>query len=156
VARGRKPLPTDLKVLRGNPGKRPINASEPKPIKKIPRPASWLSKEAKKVWRRTAPILFRLGVLSEADTDALTNLCCAIAEYENAVQELQKNPRIFESATGYQFPSPWYSIANQAHKQIKALLAEFGMTPSSRSRLKISPEQEKDPFEEFLHARKKA
>ena len=27
--RGRKPTPTDIKVLRGNPGHRPLNADEP-------------------------------------------------------------------------------------------------------------------------------
>ncbi|MEQ8198694.1 MAG: phage terminase small subunit P27 family, partial [Clostridiaceae bacterium] len=32
--RGRKPKPTAIKVLEGNPGKRPLNKNEPKPEKK--------------------------------------------------------------------------------------------------------------------------
>lgn len=33
ATRGRKPKPTALKLLEGNPGKRPINANEPIPPK---------------------------------------------------------------------------------------------------------------------------
>lgn len=33
AARGRKPKPTALKVLEGNPGKRPLNDHEPIPPK---------------------------------------------------------------------------------------------------------------------------
>ena len=34
ATRGRKPKPTAIKELEGNPGKHPLNASEPKPKKK--------------------------------------------------------------------------------------------------------------------------
>ena len=34
--RGRKPVPTALKKLRGNPGKRPLNDAEPKPDVVVP------------------------------------------------------------------------------------------------------------------------
>lgn len=46
--RGRKPKPTAVKVLEGNPGKRSLNTAEPKPEKKAPRCPSWLEDEAKK------------------------------------------------------------------------------------------------------------
>ncbi len=48
ATRGRKPKPTALKVLEGNPGKRPLNLNEPKPEKKAPKCPSWLEPEAKK------------------------------------------------------------------------------------------------------------
>lgn len=47
--RGRKPKPTAVKMLEGNPGKRSLNAGEPKPEKKAPRCPSWLEDEAKKM-----------------------------------------------------------------------------------------------------------
>lgn len=68
--RGRKPKPTAIKVLEGNPGKRPLNANEPKPEKKSPKCPSWLEPEAKKEWRRMAKVLERLGVLTEIDAAA--------------------------------------------------------------------------------------
>ena len=45
ATRGRKPTPTAIKVLEGNPGKRPLNDREPKPAKKAPA----AKKPAKKV-----------------------------------------------------------------------------------------------------------
>ena len=36
TTRGRKPKPTAMKELEGNPGKHPLNTSEPKPNKKAP------------------------------------------------------------------------------------------------------------------------
>ena len=46
ATRGRKPKPTALKVLEGNPGKRPLNENEPKPERKAPECPSWLEPEA--------------------------------------------------------------------------------------------------------------
>ena len=47
AARGRKPKPTALKVLEGNPGKRPLNDHEPIPPKGELKCPSWLLPEAK-------------------------------------------------------------------------------------------------------------
>ena len=49
---GRRPKPSAIKRLEGNPGKRPINMREPKPDKKAPPCPKWLDPEAKKEWRR--------------------------------------------------------------------------------------------------------
>ena len=45
-------MPTAVKVLEGNPGKRCLSGSEPKPQKKAPRCPSCLEDEAKKEWKR--------------------------------------------------------------------------------------------------------
>lgn len=55
--RGRKPKPTALKVLEGNPGKRQLNVVEPKPRNKAPKCPAWLDAEAKKEWRRLANVI---------------------------------------------------------------------------------------------------
>ena len=39
--RGRKPKPTAMKVLEGNPGKRSLNTTEPQPPKRAPRCPNW-------------------------------------------------------------------------------------------------------------------
>ena len=46
ATRGRKPKPTAMKELEGNPGKHPLNTSEPKPNKASL--SKWLEPEAKK------------------------------------------------------------------------------------------------------------
>ena len=45
---GRKPKPTALKKLEGNPGKRKLNTKEPIPAKGMPNCPEWLLPEAKK------------------------------------------------------------------------------------------------------------
>lgn len=44
ATRGRKPKPTAIKELEGNPGKRPLNANEPRPERKAPRCPAWLDR----------------------------------------------------------------------------------------------------------------
>ena len=68
ATRGRKPKPTALKVLEGNPGRRPLNKNEPKPKgkKKLQCP-SYFNAEAKKEWRRLSKVLIEMGVLTEFD-----------------------------------------------------------------------------------------
>ena len=70
ATRGRKPTPTAIKELEGNPGKRPLNQNEPKPKKTAPSCPKWLDKEAKKEWRRLAAKMEQMGVLSEVDMAA--------------------------------------------------------------------------------------
>ena len=65
--RGRKPKPTALKMLEGNPGGRPLNEAEPKPQKKAPRCPPWLEDEAKREWKRMAKVLEQMGLLTEMD-----------------------------------------------------------------------------------------
>ena len=49
---GRKPKPTALKKLEGNPGKRKLNTKEPVPAKGMPEGPKWLLPEAKEEWKR--------------------------------------------------------------------------------------------------------
>ena len=71
--RGRKPKPTAIKELEGNPGKRPLNEAEPKPVKKAPSCPKWLEPEAKKEWRRLSKQLEQSGVLTEVDQAAFAS-----------------------------------------------------------------------------------
>ena len=45
--RGRKPVPTRLKVIRGNPGKRALNKNEPQPAGELADPPDWMSESQK-------------------------------------------------------------------------------------------------------------
>src|SRR5688500_8395251 len=73
---GRPPSPTALKLLRGNPGKRKMNAAEPKPLVGAAPPSYVLADPALLVeWKRQAARLLRLGLLTEIDDGALGALC---------------------------------------------------------------------------------
>ena len=67
---GPPPTPTNLKMLRGNPGKRKLNTNEPDPPPAIPSCPSHLDKVAKREWRRISKELFEMGIISKLDRAA--------------------------------------------------------------------------------------
>ena len=72
ATRGRKPLPTALKVLEGDRGKgrRPLNTDEPTPPQNNIECPDWLMPEAQQEWERLAPSLMAMGILTEHDLEA--------------------------------------------------------------------------------------
>ena len=95
--RGRKPTPTAIKVLEGNPGKRPLYANEPRPKKKAPRCPSWLEEEAKKEWKRLAKQMEQLGILTEIDMAAFAGYCQAYARWKEAEEFISKHGTIVKT-----------------------------------------------------------
>lgn len=153
---GRKPTPTNLKLLRGNPGKRPLNQNEPKPAPIAPKCPSHLGKEAKKEWRRVAPELEKLGLLTKIDMAAFAAYCQAYSRWVEAESMIRKHGMLVKTPNGYPVISPFLTIINKSLDQMKAFLTEFGMTAASRSRINVSGgEKSEDTFEEFLSRGKK-
>jgi P27 family predicted phage terminase small subunit len=153
--RGRKPQPTQLKVLRGNPGRRPLNRAEPAPAPALSlAPPAWLEGEAVTEWHRLAPVLHRLGLLTEIDGDALASYCQTWARWREAEAAIRKYGMVLKGKNGFPVISPYVAVANRAMAHMKALLIEFGMTPSSRTRVKTDTgaAPEADPFAPFDHA----
>jgi len=150
--RGPAPKPSALKQLEGNPGKRAVNANEPRPKVKIPPCPKHLSAEAQKEWRRVAKQLYDLKLLTDVDRAALAAYCQAWARWVQAEKEMATEDfrMITLTEKGYPVLTPWFSVADKAMKQMKVFLAEFGMTPSSRSRVQVTPEEEVDDYEEYL------
>lgn len=129
-------------MLRGNPGHRSVNADEPKPEASKSEPPAWLDTEAKKEWKRIAPILRRVGILSEVDEDALATYCTTYARWKEAERKVVTMGMVVKAPGGYPIMSPYLSIANKAMAQCQRMLVEFGMTPSSRSRVtKVKSEE---------------
>jgi len=135
---GRKPKPTRLKLITGNPGKRPLNKKEPKPKQTVPACPDFVQGEARKTWQKISKKLHRIGLLTEIDGMALAVLCQSWAEYLEASAKLRETGMLVKSPNGYPMMNPYLSISNQAVKKVRSLLAEFGMSPSSRSRITAS------------------
>jgi P27 family predicted phage terminase small subunit len=133
--RGRKPKPTALKELEGNPGKRPLNKKEPKPKKKAPRCPSWLEKDAKKEWKRMSKKLESLGILTEVDLAAFSGYCQAYARWKEAEEFITQHGSIIRTPNGYLQQVPQVSIAQTNMKILLRFCEQFGLTPSSRSRI---------------------
>ena len=137
--KGRKPTPRALRILRGNPRKRPLKPAEPQGrLLDALDPPSWLEPEPAAEWRRLAPMLARLGVLTETDGDALVAYCQAFVTWKTATAKIRGLGIVVSSGDGFVI-SPWVKVANDALAQMRVLLVEFGMTPSSRSRVQAVP-----------------
>lgn len=133
---GNRPVPTKLRILRGNPGGRPINDQEPEPIRGIPRIPKWLRKYpiAIKEFKREAKLLDQMGLLTVADAGAL-----AIRAYLASQIQTLADKR-----------------GDGKHTQIKGLIVEYrqygsllGLDPSSRVGLKVEKKPAKSKAEMF-------
>ena len=127
--RGRPRTPTALRILRGNPGHRTLPKGEPQP-KAGAHPPPWLSVAARKEWDRLAPMLERLGVLTEADADALGQLCAARAVFQYQLREFGK-------------------FSTELWRAMQAAEAKFGLTPADRARLSV-PKGDESELGKFL------
>ena len=132
---GRKPKPTAVKILEGNPGKRKLNEHEPQPQRKAPPCPKWLEPEAKKEWRRLAKTLEAMGVLTEADMAAFAGYCQAYARWKEAEERITDRGLVIRTPSGYPQQVPYISIAQQYLKLMQQFAEQFGLTPAARSRI---------------------
>ena len=135
ATRGRKPTPTAIKELEGNPGKRKLNDKEPRPEKKAPSCPKWLEPEAKKEWRRLAKKMELMGVLTEVDMAAFAGYCQAYARWKEAEEFITQHGTIVKTPSGYWQQVPQVSIAQTYLKVMNRFAEQFGLTPASRSRI---------------------
>ena len=141
IVRGRKPKPTNLKVIEGNRGKRALNKAEPKPTPVTPTCPAWLSGEARREWRRVVPELERLGLLTLVDRVALAGYCQGWSRLRQCEQIIDKEGLTYttHSAQGGTMvrPRPEVSMGQKYLAQLRAFCVEFGLTPSSRGRMTV-------------------
>jgi P27 family predicted phage terminase small subunit len=138
--RGRKPKPTEQRRLEGNPGRRPFNVAEPHlPAFAVSIPEALLPMPlAVAEWQRLAPMLGTSRQVTEADRSALTALCLEWARYLAALAEVARAGMTILTPNGYPVPNPHLSIATRALANCTKLWPELGLTPSSRSRVKVA------------------
>ena len=153
--RGRKPKPRALKIVQGIPGHRPLPEDELEigVPDALPEPPAHLNVEACREWVRTGMLLLKSGLLTELDMGALAVYCVAYSRWADAEERIRDHGPIVEApGTGYPSQSPYVQIANKAMEQMMKIHAEFGMTPSSRTRVKPAKSSENDnPLAKYLN-----
>ncbi len=148
---GPPPTPTRLRLLKGNPGKRAINREEPQPEALLSLDApEFLDPVARAKWDVVASQLADLGMLTKIDMDLLVLYCESWSDYRTAREGLKKfGPIVTAPKSGYAIQSPFVALVKQANARCHRLLAEMGMTQSSRSRVRV-PGGKKTKLETFL------
>ena len=147
---GPKPLPAAIHQLRGT--FRPDRHSDSVvPKTGLPTCPAHLNSTAKREWKRVLSELGPIGLATKLDRSALAAYCQVYARWVEAEEQIKTHGVLVKGSKGYPVLSPYLEVANKAIQQMRLLLAEFGMTPSARTRVSASAliDDEYDPLAEF-------
>ncbi len=139
---GRRPLPTKVKMARGNPSKVPLYDNEPKPKVSALSYPDWfhdpdfasdaVMTEAKVQWDIAIDESVSAGVISVLDEPVFALWCVTYARFIVAC-------RIVAAGGGAE------RERNAAGRELKGLSAELGFTPSSRSKVAAAGKRKTGP-----------
>jgi P27 family predicted phage terminase small subunit len=104
-----------------------------------PSPPHSLSPFALREWRTLAPLCVELGVLTRADLRALELLCQVLATEAELRALLEKEGLLIPGAGGNSKSHPAVKMLESTRSQAHRLLADFGLTPRSRSGVDVAP-----------------
>ena len=133
---GNRPKPSDLRLFEGNRGHRPIpDNPKSRSEDKFPRAPRHLDKIAQREWRLRGPELYASGRLTILDFPAFEAYCDWYSEWRKAKTA---------------------SAKKEAAHQMRMFMTEFGMTPSSRTKIKIDkPQDDKSEWDRLLSVRRR-
>ena len=144
--RGRKAHPSAITMLRGNPGRRPLNPREPKHATIDPTlppeletheaEAPWLPL-ARGEWARIVETLGH-GHVTTVDRGTLIAYCLKYAQWITYERQAGAEATIIKAPSAL-VPNPLIALANRAYTGMLKAAVELGITPSSRSRIVAAP-----------------
>lgn len=135
---GRTAAPATLKLLKGDgegrdSGGREVNVGPS--FKRVPpTPPDDLVGEALDEWHRVVPELTRLDLLKEGDRAVLVTYCEAWAVFCEATDAIRREGLFVDARQGL-IPHPAVAIQRNAAKEVRAIAAHFGLTPSTEQQL---------------------
>lgn len=146
--RGRKPKPTAKKKLEGNPGKRKLNKREPKPKISADMQADApivagvvykadLQAACKDFGEKYFPQLKALELLTDLDMAAFELMSVHYATAWAAASIVERDGLLLIDKFGQAHKHPALQVMRDNSAQFRAFAAEFGMTPSARSRIQM-------------------
>ena len=136
MVRGRIPKPTKLKILAGETNADRINRNEPEAPSGRPPAPDTLDKVGRRAWRALCEALEALGILSTVDAQALQIYCECYSGYREALEKVREFGMVL-NIDGKPRRNPYMAEVHQHRAEIMRMQSEFGLTPSSRSRLVV-------------------
>ena len=139
---GPKPLPKNIRMLKGERRPSQVNHDEPKVKITLPDPPDEVRGRALEIWNDLGKKLVDLGVLAETDAKAFASLCIIEAQILDTYAELWEykdvNGTLYTtSPKGYVMQHPLLNTALKLQEKAMKLRAEFGLTPSSRTKIVV-------------------
>ena len=155
--RGPPPKPTRLKVLTGNPGRKPLPSNEPQPEPGLPRCPARFKGDSRKLWNQFARQLSACGIATKLDATALELLVDQHEAYTAASVQVLKTGPVWLERGESMIPkftySPYWVQQQRAFKAMLTMLREFGMTPAGRASVKSAAplvERKDDPSARYF------
>ena len=159
--RGPRPIPTQLKILRGNPGKQVLNAEEPQPPSDGIAMPPHLGPVAALRWDELLPMLQSTRVMTRADVEALARYCDTYEWWLAVRAKLKAEGDTYpilndKGEAKYIAQRPEVAIAHKLSQQLRQLEADFGLSPAARVSLKVEPDAKPQSTLEKFRALKAA
>lgn len=152
MAKGRKAVPKNLKMLRGT-YRSDRDGGGVKVKAYLPEPPEWMPDIGKEEWERIAKELYELELLTRLDVVALEMYCSVYARWKKAEFKLleMEEGEVSRTPNGYQQMSAWMLIYNNCFKQLQSAAGMFGLTPADRARMKVAADAPKQlDLESFM------
>ena len=147
---GRKKIPASIKEMKGTLQNCRENKDAPKPGRaSILEPPAHLNEIAAAEYARKAELLDRLGVFKEGDDVALAAYADAYARWVHAVELYNKTGPLVKDKKGNPARNPIAYAINNAVDTMYRFLTEFGLTPASRTRIKVDTKPSENEWEVF-------
>lgn len=105
----------------------------------IGKPPSWLSKDARREWKRIAPILNERATVTVGDHGTLANYCTAAGVVCEAQRIINRDGLIIDGKR-----HPAFGIMNAAQTTARLCATELGLTPAARSRASVRDDNQND------------
>lgn len=160
MAKGRRPLPDAVKVLRGTD--QPCRLSGDDGVEKLTdigqitsaaRMKLLPTRRAKEIFKTKANQLIALRVLTELDLEHLAVYANSLDVLFSCLDGMRQPPKPKRDRTGnlvgYIQP-PELTLYRQMVEQVNRIGAEFGFTPVSRQRIHAGQPEERDELEEIF------
>jgi P27 family predicted phage terminase small subunit len=148
---GRPRTPTRVLHLRGTHRAdrhgRAEDEPEFAPLAHLPSPPGFLDDVAVYEWHRVGPDLVDKQLLTEVDLAAFTMYCVNCSRVAAAEKIIKALGMTITTPQGYVQARPEVSIGRQCGAEVRKFAQEFGMTPSSRTRVR-TPEKPAAPKED--------
>lgn len=139
--RGPKPEPAAVKEAKGNTGRRRIGSDpvvEGAPQQARVAAPSWLKGDGLAVWKRLAPRLISLKLLSITDAETFGRYCRNFARWLKMQKRLDTMGEIYEIETQsgkVRRADPAFLIGDRLERQLVTAEAMFGLNPAERQRI---------------------
>jgi len=148
---GRKRKSTATLKLHGTFRTDRHNTKAPEPESIAPDPPKWLSGAALEEWKRILPLLLRENSVTPWDRAALVAYCEEWKMYVSCTQKIRMLRSFTVTGSRKQKAEhPLLRIREKCFRRLLQVCAEFGLTPSARSRLNVKPESMDDPLQQWL------